>query len=133
MVWIAGAILVIDQIFKVIALNFWKGWGGKGVFSFDWNANTLFYSHLAGLLVSLAFMVWLAFKCRKTQAPWAWLLLVGVLSNWIDGFLWYRVIDYITVPAINAAINLADASILCGVFLLIRERWNAGSSQKQTS
>ncbi|MCR4306907.1 MAG: signal peptidase II [Candidatus Yonathbacteria bacterium] len=131
MMWkIAGALLVIDQCFKAFALNVWRSWGDKGVFTFSWNAHTLFYSDLAGLLVALAFMLWLAFKVRKTQAPWAWLLLVGVLSNWIDGVLWYRVIDYLQIPGIDTAFNLADISILCGVFLLIRGRWHGRSAKE---
>lgn len=122
--WIASTLLlVIDQIFKLCALYIWRIHGDYGVLTFRGNNDTLFYSDRFGLALVVAVMLWLAFKIRKTQAAWAWLALMGVLSNWIDGVLWTRVIDYIRLPGTNFCFNLADLALIGGVFLLIRARY----------
>lgn len=125
-------LLVVDQILKAVSLYHMRAWGTNGVFVFEMNTSTLFYSDWLGLFVAGIAIVLLA---RMYPDLWAMVVLAGIGSNFVDGFLRSAVIDYIRLPGMPFCFNLADVYILAGVVMLIwgaTWKWNRSQPEKRS-
>jgi signal peptidase II len=81
------------------------------------------HQFLVMILVGLALLALLVYFTTHTSRPLIWLptglLLGGALGNLLDRIRTGSVVDFIQLPLGWPPFNLADASIVLGVFLLL--------------
>jgi signal peptidase II len=128
----AGVVVALDQITKQLAdANVERG-GEVGVFPGLEIANTRnrgvafgFFEDggvIVGVLIGVSLALLVGYFLRHRDVPWLWLpvgmLLGGALGNLADRAREGAVIDFID-PVAWPAFNVADSSIVVGVFLLL--------------
>ena len=134
--WRAGAtvavVLVLDQVSKQIADSSLRRGESVNVFlgldlTNTRNRGVAFGAldgsgTLVAVLIALALALLIGFFAMNAARPWLWLpvgmLLGGALGNLVDRAREGAVIDFID-PVAWPAFNLADASIVIGVFALL--------------
>lgn len=128
----AGLVVALDQVTKQLAVNSVARGDHHNVF-FGLDITNTRNSGVAfgalqdggivvGLLIGLALSLLVIYFLRNHRMPWVWLpvglLLGGALGNLADRAREGAVIDFID-PVAWPAFNLADASIVVGVFALL--------------
>lgn len=138
--WLAAAIVVIDQISKWVVLGLLRP-GETRYFTPFWNwvlafnpgAAFSFLSDAGGwqrwffTIVSLAASIWIVSLLRQHRAEFRLslaltLILGGALGNLVDRLRFGMVVDFVQWHAAGfywPAFNLADSSIFLGAMLLL--------------
>ena len=141
-----AASLGLDQLTKALVIdNLRRGesWPEEGFFRFThaWNTGTAFslFQDQSSLLtfVSFAAVIALYFVYRSVESPNIWvrmsfgMLLGGAFGNLIDRIRLGHVTDFIDVGP-WPIFNIADSSIVVGIFVLFLFFWMNTEGEKKT-
>jgi signal peptidase II len=128
----AGVVVALDQVTKQLAVSSLERGESRNVFLGVDITNTrntgVAFGALQGggllvtVLIAVSLAVLLGYFALHAERPWLWLpvgmLVGGALGNLADRARVGAVIDFID-PVLWPAFNLADASIVVGVFALL--------------
>lgn len=141
-----AASLGLDQLTKAVVIeNLARGesWPDEGFFRFThaWNTGTAFSllqdQSLLLTFVSFGAVIALYFVYRSVESPTIWvrmafgLLLGGAFGNLIDRIRLGHVTDFIDVGP-WPIFNIADSSIVVGIFVLFLFFWTNSSDEKES-
>ena len=133
MMIIAVFLIVVDRLFKVLALNVFNSqpieiFNGFKL-GFAINKNVAFSLPAYGVILNLVIivliiaLVWQFLKLLKikqtVQASLIFMVILGAVSNLLDRFLYGGVIDYFDVERFTI-FNIADAMITIGIIVFVR-------------
>jgi lipoprotein signal peptidase len=129
----AAIVLLADRLFKALVAAFAVRWAPADIFRFELFENrgiafSLGFAGPAVWVLSLAILSGVIFlgyrEVRRGEfarlAGYA-LFCLGAFSNLFDRIAYGHVVDYLIFFDLSA-VNLADAMIIAGAFLMLRKR-----------